>query len=219
MGVFYRILILRGSGFPPAAAECPDRIPDGKTDIFHKEHGMRKALFLAVMISLMSVAAAQAADAKVAIFNSRAVAAKSEPFTAARKKIENQYGPEKKRLETQAATLQKLADDLNKQRSALSREALAEKSESFMRDKRNFEDASQAYGRKVESALVRIDQEFGARLFQAAQDYGMRRSLGVLIDTAAGGVVYHDKTIDVTEDLIKEVARVYREGKPIPGQK
>lgn len=180
---------------------------------------MRKALFLAVIICLAAAFTAQAADAKVAIFNSRAVAANSDPFTAARKKIENQYGPEKKKLEQQAQTLQKQADDLQKQRSALSREALTQKSDEFMRAKRNFEDASQSYGRKVEAALIRIDQEFGARLFQACQDYGMRKGLSVMIDTAAGGVVYHDKSVDVTEDLIKEVARVYKEGKPIPQRK
>ena len=180
---------------------------------------MRKALFLAVIISLMAVVTAQAAELKIAIFNSRAVAANSEPFTAARKKIENQYLPEKKKLEGQAQSLQKQADDLQKQRSALSHDALTEKSDAFVRAKRNFEDASQSYTRKVEAALIRIDQEFGARLFQAAQDYGMRRGITVLLDTTAGGVVYHDRSVDVTDDLIKEVARVYKEGKPLPGQK
>lgn len=178
---------------------------------------MRKALFLAALISLVTVVSAQAAG--IAIFNSRAVAANSEPFTAARKKIENQYLPEKKKLETQAQGLQKQADDLQAQRQALSREALAEKSDAFMRTKRNFEDASQAYTRKVEAALIRIDQEFSARLYQAAQDYGIRKGIEALFDTASGSIIYHDKKNDVTEDLIKEVARVYKEGKPIPGQK
>ena len=150
---------------------------------------MRKALFLAVIISLVTVAAAQAAESTIGIFNSRAVAANSEPFTAARKKIENQYMPEKKKLDGQAQALQKQADDLQKQRSALSRDALAEKSDAFMRAKRNFEDASQTYSRKVESALVRIDQEFGARLYQAAQDFGMRKGYSALFDTAAGAII------------------------------
>lgn len=179
---------------------------------------MRKTLFLAVMITLVAAVSAQAAADKIAIFNSRAVAANSEPFTNARKKIENQYLPEKQKLENQGKALQKQADDLQNQRSAMSREALAEKSETFMRAKRNFEDASQSYGRKVESALIRIDQEFAGRLFQAAQDYGMRKDFAAIIDTASGGIIYHDKSVDVTEDLIKEVARVYKENKPLPGQ-
>lgn len=179
---------------------------------------MRKALFLAIIICLVTVVSAQAAE-KIGIFNSRAVAANSDPFTAARKKIENQYMPEKQKLENQGKALQKQADDLQKQRSALSREALADKSEAFMRQKRNFEDASQTYSRKVEAALVRIDQEFAGRLFQAAQDYGMRKGFAAIIDTAAGGIIYHDKSVDVTEELIKEVARVYKENKPLPGQK
>lgn len=179
---------------------------------------MRKILFLAAVITLFSAVTAQAAASGIAVFNSRAVAAKSEPFTAARKKIEGQYGPEKKRLETQGQALEKQAEDLQKQRSALSREAMTEKGEAFMRSKRNFEDAMQTYTRKVEAALIRIDQEFSARLFQAAQDYGMRKGFSVLMDQAGGSIVYFDKSVDVTEDMIKEVARVYREGKPIPGQ-
>lgn len=180
---------------------------------------MRKALFLAVLLTLMGAGAAQAAEAKIAVFNSRAVAAKSTPFTDAQKKIEGQYGPEKTRLEGQGKQLQKQADELQKQRTALSREAFAERSESFMRAKRNFEDAMQAYTRKVEGALIRVNQEFAQRMFMAAQDYGMKRGISVLIDTATDSVAYYDKTLDVTEDIIKEVARVYREGKPVGGQK
>lgn len=180
---------------------------------------MRKALFLTVVVTLLSVATAQAADLKIAIFNSRTVAAKCEPFSAARKKIENQFGPEKKRIETQAQSLKKQADDLQKQSTTLSREAFTEKSDSFMRAKRNFEDAAQALGRKMETAIVRIDQEFGARLVQAVQEYGVRKNYDLLIDADSTGVAFHNKSINVTEDIIKEVARVYREGKPVAGQK
>lgn len=179
---------------------------------------MRKALFLAVLLCLVTAFSAQAAD-KVAVFNSRAVAANSEPFTAARKKIENQYMPEKKKLEDQAKKLQGMADELQNKRSTMTREKFEEKSEAFMRAKRNFEDSSQTYTRKVEQALVRIDQEFAGRLFQAAMDYGMRKSYAVILDSAAGGIIYHDKSVEVTDDLVKEVARVYKEGKPLPGQK
>lgn len=178
---------------------------------------MRKALFLTVLFTLVTVVSAQAAESKIAIFNSRAVAARCEPFMAAQKKLEAQYGPEKNRLEAQGQQLQKQADDLQKQRSALSREAMAEKGEQFMRSKRNFEDAMQTYTRKAEAALIRVQQEFAQRLHQAAQDYGMKKGLTALFDSAA--LVYFDKTVDVTEDMIKEVARVYREGKPLAGAK
>ncbi|MDL2209455.1 OmpH family outer membrane protein [Desulfovibrio sp. OttesenSCG-928-O18] len=180
---------------------------------------MRKALFLAVAICLLSVVTAQAADLKIAIFNSRAVAARSEPFTAAQKKIQAQFSAEKSKLDAQGKSLEQQAADLQKQRAAMSREAFAEKSDAFMRTKRNFEDAAQSYSRKVEAAMIRIDQEFGGRLIQAVQDYGMRSGYDLIIDAASTGVAFHNKSIDVTEDLIKEVARVYKEGKPITGKK
>ena len=180
---------------------------------------MRKALFLAVMITLVAAVSAQAAAEKIAIFNSRAVAANSEPLINASKKVNNQYLPEKQKLETQNKALQKQAEELQKQRAAISREAYAEKNEAFMRAKRNFEDAYQSYGRKVEAALLRVDQEFTGRLVQAVQEYGMRKNYAAVIDVIAGGVIYHDKSVDVTDDIIKEVARAYKENKPLPGQK
>lgn len=180
---------------------------------------MRKALLLAGVICLLTAVSAQAADLKIAVFNSRAVAANSEPFKAAQSKVEAQFRPEKTKLENQSQQLQKRADELQKQRSAMSRETLAEKNDEFVRSKRNFEDAYQSLSRKMEAAVIRIDREFGARLIQAVQDYGMRNNYDLLIDAGTTGVAYHSKNIDVTDDIIKEVARVYKEGKPISGQK
>ena len=180
---------------------------------------MRKVLFLAIAISLFAAMSAQAAEVKIGVFNSLAVANSSEPYMAARKKLEAQYGPEEKKLKTQEAALQKQAGDLQKQQAAMSPEAFAEKSDSFRQAKRNFEDAAQSLNRKVETAAFRMNQEFGGRLAQAVQDYGMRRGFTVLFDTATRAAVYYDKSVDVTDDIVKEVARVYKEGKPLPGQK
>ena len=177
---------------------------------------MRKALFLAVVICLISVVSAQAADSKIVIFSSRLVAARCEPFTTAQKKLETQFAPERKKLEAQAQALEKQAADLQNQRATLTREALADKSDAFMRAKRNFEDQSQAFGRKAESALVRVNQEFTGRLLQACQEYGARKGLTMLIDGSNTGVLYFDRAIDVTDDIVKEVARAYKENKPLP---
>jgi Skp family chaperone for outer membrane proteins len=177
---------------------------------------MRKVLFLAAAFCLVAVSTAQAAADKIAVFNSRAVAGQSEPFTAARNKIETQYAPEKKRIEDQMKRVNSQAEDLQKQRGGMSREAFAEKSEAFLRAKRNVEDSAQSFSRKYETALVRLDQEFTLRLVQAVQEYGARRGFAMILDTAGPTVLYADKSADVTADIIKELARVYREGKPIP---
>ena len=176
---------------------------------------MRKALFLAVVLCLATVATAQAAADKLGVFNSRAVAERSEPFSAAQKKLEAQYAPEKKRLDEQMKRVTAQAEELQSKRATLTREAFAERSEAFMRAKRNVEDGIQTFSRKFEAAAMRIEREFAVRLSQAVQDYGKRSGYRMLLDTTM--VPYYDRAIEVTEDIIKEVARVYREGKPIPG--
>ena len=177
---------------------------------------MRKALFLTAVFCLVAATTAQAAADKIAVFSSRAVASQSEPFITARKKIESQYAPEKNRIEEQMKRVNSQAEELQKQRSTMSREAYAEKSETFLRAKRNVEDNAQTFTRKVETALVRLEQEFTLRLVQAVQDYGARRGYAVILDASGPPVLYADKSVDVTADIIKELARVYREGKPLP---
>ncbi len=175
---------------------------------------MRKSLFLALVLSLLAALPAYAAADKIAVFNSRAVAAKCDPFVAAQKRLENQFGNEKKTLETQSASLQKQAEELQSRTAAMSPEAREDRRAAFLRSKRDFEDRFQAYNRKAEAALMRLQQEFGQQLVKAAQDYGTRKGYSVMIDAAMGGLIYFDKSIDVTADMITEINRVYKEGRP-----
>ncbi len=171
---------------------------------------MRKSLFLAVIFSLLAALPAYAAEGKIGVFNSRAVAAKCEPLSAAQKKLENQFANEKKTLENQSAALKKQADELQSRTAALSPEAREDKRAAFLRAKRDFEDRYQAFARKAEAAAMRLQQDFSQQMFKAAQDYGSRKGYSILLDSSMGGPIYYDKSVDVTEDMIAEINRVYK---------
>ena len=181
---------------------------------------MRKSLFLALVFSLLAVLPAYAAaEGKIGVFNSRAVAAKCEPLTAAQKKLEGQFANEKKTLESQSAALQKQAEELQSKTAALSPEAREDRRASFLRSKRDFEDRYQAFARKAEGAAMRLQQEFSQQLFKAAQELGSRKGYAILLDSNLGGPVYYDKSVDVTEEMITELNRVYKETKPAAGNR
>ena len=178
---------------------------------------MRKSIFLAVLCTLVFAATAYAADTKVGVFNSRAVAAKCDALTAAQKKLESQFAGEKSQLEKQNADLKKRAEGLQTQTAALSPEAREDKRTEFLRLKRDFEDRYQAFVRKAEAAGMKLQQEFMTNMVKAAQEYGTRKGYAILLDSAMGGPIYFDKGVDVTGDMIAEINRVYKEPKAASG--
>ena len=175
---------------------------------------MRRSIFLAVILTLVFTASAYAADTKVGVFNSRAVAAKCDALNAALKKQEAQFAGEKSQLERQNADLKKRAEDLQTKTAALSPEAREDKRTEFLRMKRDFEDRYQAFARKAEAAGMKLQQEFMLNLSKAAQEYGTRRSYAILLDSGMGGpIFFFDRGVDVTSDMIVEINRVYKEPK------
>jgi outer membrane protein len=173
---------------------------------------MRKSLFLAVILSLVFAVSAQAAETKVGVFNSRAVAAKCDALTAALKKLESQFAGEKNQLEKQQADLRKRADELQTQGAAMSAQAREDKATALKRMGRDFEDKYQTFMRKVETSNSKVQQEFFGNLAKAAQEYGTRSGYSILLDTNMGGPVFFDKSVDVTADIITEINKIYKPG-------
>ncbi|HEU6437142.1 MAG TPA: OmpH family outer membrane protein [Nitratidesulfovibrio sp.] len=174
---------------------------------------MRRVLILAAAFVLAWTTAAVAADMKIAIVNMQAIASQSDAAQDAQKKMKATFGAEKDQLEKQANDLKKKADDMKVQSAALSNEAKEDKKVEFIRLKRDLEDKTRAFARKVEGAEMRVRQEMASLILQAAKEYGDKKGYTLILDGAAAGVVHADKTIDVTKELLDEVNRVYRAGK------
>lgn len=172
---------------------------------------MRKSLFLSLALAVLLLATAGAAQAemKIGVFNSRAVASQCQPAQEAGKKLDAQFANEKSGLERTNQDLQKQAEELQAKQSVLAPEAWEELRVKFNRQKRDFEDRYQSFIRKVEAANGRMQQEFMNNLFQAAQEYGSKNGYSILLDSAMGGPIFYDKSVDVTEAMIAELTRVY----------
>jgi Skp family chaperone for outer membrane proteins len=174
---------------------------------------MRKSFFLSLSLAVLLLGTAGAAQAaKIGVFNSRALASQCEPFLQAQTNLESQFANEKAGLERTGADLEQQAQTLQSQQAVLSPEAWEDARIKFNRSKRDFEDRYQAYMRKSEAALMRLQQDFMNALFKAAQEYGTANSYDILLDSAMGGPIYYNKDADVTEPMLAEVTRAYRAG-------
>lgn len=174
---------------------------------------MRKILVFAVAAFLMAASTAMAADLKVGIVNMQKLATQCEAAQEAQKKMKATFGPEKDQLDKQAADLKKRADEMKAQFAALSPEAKEDKKVEFIRLKRDFEDKARVFARKVEAAQMRIRQDMAEMIMKAASDYAAKKGFTVILDGAAAGVIHADKSLDVTDDMLIEVNRVWHAGK------
>lgn len=174
---------------------------------------MSKALITAALaVCLMAGSVAHAADFKIGVVNMQVIAMQSEPAQEAQKKMKSTFGPEKDQLEKTAKDLQKKAEDMKAQSAALSPEAKEDKKVEFIRLKRDLDDKTRAFARKVEAAEMRIRQDMAQIILKAAKEYGEKKGFAMIIDGASGGVIHAEKSLDVTNDVLAEVNRLWRAG-------
>ena len=170
---------------------------------------MFKILSLA-LVAMVLVAAPAYADLKIGVFNAQAVALDSEPAKAAQKKMQGQFGTEKNQLEKQAQDLQKEGQSLQAQSAALSPQARQEKQTGFMRKVREHEEKSRDFARKVQMSEDQIRQSMGRFIFQAAEAVAKQKGLDLILDGASGSVIYAEKSMDVTKEMLAEVNKQFK---------
>ncbi len=164
---------------------------------------MRKVLLMTVMACLMMGSVALAAETKIGVVDMQVVATQSEPAKDAKKKMETKFGAEKKQIEAQAKNLQKKAE-------ALKNNPTEEKQVEFIRLRREFDEKSRAFTMKVEKDEVKIRQDMVTLVFKAAYEVARRKGFDFVVDVTAGGVLYAEKNMDLTQDIVAEVNKLWK---------
>ena len=171
---------------------------------------MFRIMSLALVATLMLGGTALAADLKVGVFNAQAVAMDSDAAKAAKKKLESQFGAEKADLEKQAKALQSKAETLQSQLPSLSAKAKEEKQGEFSRLRRDFDEKSRNFARKVENSEMQIRQSMARQMLEATSNVAKKRDLDLVLDAGAGGIMFATPALDITQDVLSEVNRIWK---------
>lgn len=171
---------------------------------------MFRVLSLTLAVCIMLAGSALAADMKIGVFNSQAVAMDSDAFKAAQKKLQSQFGTEKNQLEKQAKDLQAKGESLQNQIASLSAKAREEKQMEFLRLRRSFEEKSRNFARKVENSEGQIRQNMAQQIYQAATTVAKQKKLDLILDAASGSVMFATPDMDITKPVLAEVNRIWK---------
>ena len=156
-------------------------------------------------VAFADEAATTAPAAKIGVVDMQAVATQSDPAKAAKKQMESKYGKEREALEKQGETLKKKAEALKDPKAS------EEKKLEFIRLKQELDQSSAAYFlRKVEQEEIKLRQDMVTLVFNATYEVAQRKGFNFVVDITAGGVLYADKSMDLTQDVLLEVNKLYK---------
>lgn len=179
-----------------------------------KERKLNVAAFATVAALAFSVpvfgadAAQTPAPVKIGVVDMQAVATQSEPALAAKNQLESKYGKERAALEKQGAALKKQAEGLKNPKTS------DEKRRAFIRAKQKLDNDTRNFLRKVEQDEVKLRQDMVTLVFSATYEVARAKGYNFVVDVTAGGVLYADKSMELTDEVLAEVNRLYKQKKP-----
>lgn len=147
-------------------------------------------------------------NAKIGVVDMQTIATDSEAAKAAKLQLETQFGKEREQLEKRGKDLQKQAEGLKNPKVS------EEKKMSFLRAKQKLDNDSRNFLRKVEQEELKLRQEMVTLVFRAAYEVARAKGYNFVVDVTAGGVLYADKSMELTQDVLEEVNKIYAQAHP-----
>ncbi len=161
------------------------------------------AFVFLVLIFSGAQAVAENSLGSVAFVDLKKAVWESNKGKAAQNDLKSEYKSAQSKIDSQTKELEKLKDSLKAQRDSLKVSALVQKEEQLINKekglKRNYLDSKEALQRK--EGLLRVELIRGIR--QVIAGIGQERKFTLILEKSGDTVLYADKGIDITDEVIK----------------
>ena len=161
---------------------------------------MHKILSLAICFLLLCGSVAHA-EMNVGVFDAQVVFTKSDALKQAQADMKKNYSGKKTALETKRKELEKLG-------ASLSASATEAQKADFFRLQNEYNNSANEYVRNVQESDLKIREEMDKMAVLAAQDVAKSKGLNIILDSTSA--VYYDTTMDVTDDMLAAINRVWK---------
>ena len=164
---------------------------------------MRRVVVMIVAGLVLALPAlAKAGSTKVAVVDLQQVIAKSKQGKEAMAKLKKMYEQKKAEVDKKKAEIQRMREELAKKSSLLSEKAKKAKEDEYreaLRDLQHLIDDSKSDLRLKENEMK---QQLLKQAINVVQKMAKEKGYGLVIDMS-GGVVYADKSINISESVLK----------------
>ena len=169
-----------------------------------------KIIIFAALALLLAFGAALAKDFKVGLVNMQVLVEKSDMGKLAQQNMQIEFAAERNEIAKLRQDVPNLIEDIRAQASTLTPEAKEGKWLEYTNMKRVLDDKSREFARKVEVAEGKVRKEMVGLFIIAAKSFSEKNGYSLIMDGNQSGVVFADKSLDVTEEMLKEVNIIWR---------
>ena len=164
---------------------------------------------LAALLALLPASIALAKDFKVGLVNMQVLVEKSDMGKLAQQNMQEEFSAERDEIAKLRQDVQTMIEDIKAQAATLTPEAKERKWMEYINMKRVLDDKSREFSRKVETAEGRVRKEMVGLFIIAAKSFSEKNGYSLIMDGNQSGVVFADKSLDVTEEMLKEVNLIW----------
>lgn len=153
--------------------------------------------------------------AKIGVVDMQTIATDSDAAKAAKEQLEAKYGKERTALEKRGDSLKKQAEGLKNPKQ----KGIEDKRAAFIKAKQKLDNDTRNFLRKVEQDEVKLRQDMVTLVFNAAYEVAKAKGFNFVVDVTAAGILYADPSMELTQDVLAEVNKIYNEKNPSTSSK
>lgn len=177
-----------------------------------KKSGFLGFTFFVILSLVMSGSYAIAAD-KIGFIDVRGIMIKSEAGKKATKEFKKAFEKNKAKIEKEETKLKKLKEELDKQRLILKPEAVKEKEISYQTELRDYQRLVKDSNEELQRRDQALSRELIPEILKVVNTIGEKEKYTIILDVNSQGVAYLSKENDITDKVIKEFNRTYKDKK------
>jgi outer membrane protein len=158
---------------------------------------------LGLVLALGMPAAAAAQDLRVAVVDMQRALNECDAGKRAKEQVKGKFERSQDQLKRQREDLDRMKEDYDRRATVL-------KEDERRNREKDLESRGLDFKRKYEDfqrELKRTDAELTAgiveEIYLIVRDYGERNQYHLVLEASSGALLYHTKTIDVTDEIIK----------------
>ncbi len=151
---------------------------------------------------------AMAADCKVAVVDMQRFQENSKAFKKVRETLRQKFNSLQKKLDEEKDELLKVEEEFNKQKMMLSLDAKEDKQKDLEKKRRHYKYLYDEYTLEMKDAEMEIRKTVGKELESVVDEVGSNNNYTIILEKRALGLLYHDKTIDITDQVTEAYDRM-----------
>lgn len=163
----------------------------------------RRLAVAAAMAWLVGGACAARAELRIAVVDMQRALNECSAGRKAKEQVKAKFERAQDQLKRQRDELDRLRDDLERKAEALSLDARREREKDLESRALEFKRKSEDFQRDLKRTDAELTAGIVEELYGIVADYGREQGYGLVLEASNGGLLYADKALDITDEVVR----------------